>query len=298
MSDGAYITGAADPAHVGARVVAIGKEPMDLVMARLRPYVNADNDSAMADLLPWMANFSELLVAAGVITDVTKPDFMLRLRDGEVVTVQPQPLTMEELGSIEILDRAEGIEPPTSAARRNEPIWWEVDPEHRAFVLAYNQPGTPTTDAVNALKAALDAGDVDRVVVDLRYARGGGYHPSLPLVEALAAEPRINKPGRLAVITGRESISATTALASSFQQDTQATFVGEPTPARPNTLLDETTFTLPHSGLIVHIPTTLVEIAAPDDDRDAIYPEVAVPLLSSEYFSGRDRALEVAMTLP
>lgn len=298
MADGAYVTAAEDPTHVGARIIAIGNEPMDFALARLRPYMNSDNESSAVSMLSWMSQVPELLQAAGVIHDPANPDIMLRLRDGTVVTEQLRPMPFEECGSVDLVRTAGDVEMPTSASRRGEPIWWEVDPAHGAFILAYNQPGTPTTEAIGALTGALDASEVDRVVVDLRYAPGGGYHPSLPLVAALAAETRINEPGRLAVITGRESFSATVALASAFEQQTQATFVGEPAAGRPNTFLDETTFGLPNSGLVVHVPTTQTDTAGPDDHRDAIYPDVAVPLLSSDYFSGRDRALEVALTIP
>jgi hypothetical protein len=298
MGDGLYVTAASDPAHLGARILSIGDEPTDLALARLRPYMNADNESAMISMLSWMAQVPELLQAAGVITDVTRPDIVLRLRDGSVVTTEPQPMTVDEAGGVERVRTVPGVELPMAASRRDEAIWWTVDTDHHAFILGYDHPGEPTTAAVADLMAALDSGAVDRVVVDLRYAPGGGYHPSLPLVQALAAEPRINRQGHLAIITGRDSISATTALASAFEQRTEATFVGEPTPARPNTNLDEITFTLPNSGLTMHIPTTLEVIAGPDDLRDAIYPDIAVPLLSTDWFTGRDRALEVAMTLP
>jgi len=298
MADGVYLTAASDPAHLGARILSIGDEPADLALAHLRQYMNADNESATISLLSWMSQVPELLQAAGVITDITTPDIVLRLRDGSVVTTQPAPLTFDEAGGVERVRTAPGTELPMAASRRDEPIWWSVDADHHAFILGYNRPGESTSAALTDLTAALDAGEVDRVVVDLRYAPGGGYHPSLPLVQALAAEPRVNQPGRLAVITGRDSISATTALASAFEQQSEATFVGEPTPARPNTNLDEITFTLPNSGLVVHIPTTLEMIAGPDDLRDAIHPDVAAPLLSTDFFAGRDRALEAAMTLP
>jgi hypothetical protein len=298
MADGVYVTAAEDPAHVGARIIAIGDEPMDFALARLRPYMNSDNESGAISMLSWMSQVAQLLQAAGVITDITEPDIVLRLRDGTVKTVQLAPTPVEACGAIELARTAPDVTMPRTAARRDEPVWWEVDPDHRAFILAYNAPGSPTTEAIGVLKSALDAGEVDRVIVDLRYAPGGAYTDSLPLVEALAAEPRVNKPGRLAVITGRESFSATVALASAFEQQTQATIVGEPAAGRPNTFVDEITFTLPNSGLTVHVPTVELAITGPDDHLDAIYPDVAVPLVSSDHFAGHDRALEVAMALP
>jgi C-terminal processing protease CtpA/Prc len=298
MADGVYVTAAEDPAHLGARILAIGDEPMDFALALLSPYMNSDNDSSRIWQLSWMSQVAQLLQAVGVITDITKPDIVLRQRDGSIVTVQLRPMRYGECGAIDLARTAPDVEIPMSASRRGEAVWWEVDPDNRAFVLAYNKPGAVTTSAIDDLKAALDAGEVDRVVVDLRYAPGGAYSPAVALVDALSAEARIDQPGRLAVVVGRESFSATNALISAFERRTQATFVGEPTPGRPNPFMNETTFVLPNSGLVVHIATGLALLADPDDHRDAIYPDIAVPLMSSDYFSGCDRALDVAMTLP
>lgn len=298
MADGVYVTAAEDPAHLGARILAIGDEPMDLALARVRPYMNSDNESSMIWQLSWMSQVAQLLQAAGVVSEITKPDVVLRQRDGSIVTVQLRPMPYGECAAIDLVRTVPDVEIPMAASRRGEPVWWEVDPDHGAFVLAYNQPGTSTIAALEDLESALDAGEVDRVVVDLRYAPGGSYSPAVALVDALSAEPRIDQPGRLAVVVGRESFSATNALISAFERRTRATFVGEPTPGRPNPFMNEITFALPSSGLVVHIPTGRAFLDDPDDHRDAIYPDVSVPLVSSDYFSGRDRALDVAMTLP
>ena len=44
------------------------------------------------------------------------------------------------------------------------------------------------------MKAALDAKKADRVVLDLRYLRGGNGSIAFPLVEGLAAEPGSTRP--------------------------------------------------------------------------------------------------------
>lgn len=295
FEDGVFVTEATAPELVGAQVLAIGNMPIDLALAAVRPLVNADNESAFKDMVPWIALVPEFLEATGVISDVDHPGFVLRRPDGVVTTTDLPILNIDEWSAQTWTKGGFDDSLPDAVARRDEPVWWRVDAPSHTMLVAYNGAGVDVTAALAAFHEAMDAGKVDRLVLDMRYARGGGYHPSLSLVDALASEPRIDRPDRLTVIIGREDVSATTALASRLEQDTHATFVGEPTPARPNTLLDETTFGLPISGITVHIPTTLLEIAGPADTRDAVRPDIPVDLLASDYFAGRDAALEVAL---
>jgi C-terminal processing protease CtpA/Prc len=98
------------------------------------------------------------------------------------------------------------------------------------------------------------------------------------------------------VLISRENASAANALAAALKQTTAATFVGEPTPARPETPGDETTITLPNSGIIVHIPTTLLFPQGAGDPGDtAVKPDVAVDLTATDFFADKDRAIEIAL---
>lgn len=92
-------------------------------------------------MLSWMSQVPELLQAAGVITDITTPHIVLRLRDGSVVTTEPQPMTFDEYGSVERVRVAPGAELPMAASRRDEPVWWEVDTGHHAFILDLQPSG-------------------------------------------------------------------------------------------------------------------------------------------------------------
>jgi C-terminal processing protease CtpA/Prc len=168
----------------------------------------------------------------------------------------------------------------------------------KAFYIAYNATGADATSAIAEMRAALDAKSVDRVVLDLRYARGGNASKAAALRLALVDDKRINRPGGLMILIGREGTSATTALASMLEQQTKAVFVGEATPGRPNTLLGSNPITLANSGIVVYITGTLNPIAGPDDTRDAIRPKVKVALTAADFFAGRDPALEAALKVP
>ena len=138
------------------------------------------------------------------------------------------------------------------------------------------------------LSDALDAGTVDRVVVDMRYLRGGDGSVLLGLVADLAGEAQINTPAGLTVIIGRENESAATMIATEFDLTTEATFVGEMTPARADNFgCPCVDIPLPASGYIFSVPLSR---AGNGDERMAIEPDIPVALTSTDFFAGRDPA--------
>jgi hypothetical protein len=303
FSDGVFVLNAFDRGLVGARLLRIGDTPVANVLTAITPLVNADNESALRDWLPFDSVVPEYLHAKGIVADTAHPRFEFRRTDGSTVTVDPPSLTTDEFGTQILLGEDFCFDPgppfhvPTAVTRRGEQIYFELDAAHKAFVIHYNysQNGIDTTEAVAAMRTAFDDGTATRVVLDVRYARGGAYDPSQSFRSVLQADKRINRPGGLYVVVSRESYSATTALVSWLDQHTAATFVGEPTPARANPLGTETVFTLPNSKLPVHFPTDIAKIAGPADTRNAVRPDIPVESTAAEFFSGADPALQAAL---
>ncbi len=302
FADGIYALNAYDRALVGARLLRVGDTPVDEVLKAITPLVNADNESALRDWLPFYSVVAEYLHAKGIVKDPASPRFEFQKTDGSTVTVDPPILTADDFAEQILLGEDFSFDPgppfrvPTAVTRRLEEIYFELDAAHEAFVIHYNysQNGIDTTAAVAAMRKALDDGTAKSVVLDVRYARGGAYDPSESFRSVLRDDTRINRPGGLYVVVGRESYSATTALVSWLEQNTAATFVGEPTPARANPLGNEAVFTLPNSMLPVHFPTSFL-IAGSTDTRDAVRPDIPVESTAGEFFSGTDPALEAAL---
>jgi C-terminal processing protease CtpA/Prc len=128
-------------------------------------------------------------------------------------------------------------------------------------------------------------------VFDMRYLQGGSG--DIAIVETIRDDKRVNRPGGLTVLIGRENFSAATSVAEFFDRETSAVFVGEPTPARAdNFRCDCHDFTLPHSGFQLSVPTWYDRF---NDDRPEITPDVPMALSSADFFAGRDPVLEAAL---
>ena len=292
--EGWFVVRAKDESLVGSRLVAIGDTPMDDVEAMLRPLGPADNDTGKLLVMEGLLGTVEILHGLGIVDDPATPGFVLERPDGTPVTADPAP---------ELPDDGFGLGPNGSltgdeneaVARRDEATWTRIDEPTKTFVLSYNDyTDTELQPALDAMDAALDDGSAERVVIDMRYVQGGNGSLSDPLVEAVKADERINRPGGLSVLIGRENFSAGTVLAGRLDRETEAVVIGEPTPARADGFLCPCQdITLVSTPYIVEIPT---DFLANGDTRDAVMPEIPLDLTAADFFAGKDPALELALS--
>ena len=147
--------------------------------------------------------------ALGVVDDPAKPAFVFERPDATRVTVDltatDEASWAEELGIVgDLVGTA-----PEAVARRTEAAWTRLDKATKTFLLSYNDyEAVLLPKAIAAMEAALDDGSATRV--DMRYLRGGNGSLAQPLIDALAGDARINRPGGLTVLIGRENVSAGT----------------------------------------------------------------------------------------
>jgi hypothetical protein len=294
FADGWWTIRATDPSLVGTRLVSIGGTPIEEIEAALRPLVPADNESGELDGLEGLLSFFEYLHGLGFVDDMAHPRYELASPDGTTIEVDPTTTDLrtweEGLGIVgDLMGEA-----PEAVARRTEPVWWRLDEATKTFLLSYNDyEGGDLQGALDAMIAALHDDSADRVVVDLRYLRGGNGSLAQPLITALSSDPKVNEPGRLIVLIGRENVSAGTVVAAQLDRLTQARFVGEMTPARADNFLCECfEIHLPNSGYVAGVPTYTFGTG---DPREAIAPDVPMALSAEDFFAGRDPVLDAVM---
>jgi C-terminal processing protease CtpA/Prc len=141
-----------------------------------------------------------------------------------------------------------------------------------------------------------EAGDVERVVLDLRLNGGGDNTTFGPLIQAIQESPDLNRRGKLYALISRHTFSAAGNFITVLQRDTEAILVGQPTGGAPNQYGDARMLTLPHvPWLRVSIATRYHVFGIDGDERVTHEPELMVPLTAADYFSRSDRVLETAL---
>ena len=290
FADGWFIVRARAEHLVGDRLVSIGGTPIDDVERILEPLIPHDNGNGLLEGLVWVIESVEFLNGAGIVADPAHPAFELEKPDGTRLTVDPPVLDEATFpGELFPTGWLQGAA-PEAVARRGERIWTRLDEANRVFLISVNDYGDMAA-AGAAMTAALDAGQADRVVLDMRYLQGG--NGDIAIVETLRDDPRVNRPGGLIALIGRENVSAGTQVVAFLEAETEALLVGESTPARADNFRCQCMdVTLEHSGFVISVPTYWGRTG---DDRPEIAPDIPLALSSTDFFAGRDPVLDAAL---
>lgn len=278
---------AASPAHdhlVGREVTGIGGVPASSAAERVSPLVPADNGASRRGRLP------QYLVTPAVLEGVGL-EASLEL-DGE--PVRPGTIAADEYAE------RFGIFYPLVCPPlpRTDPSLWSLEERGGAVIVRFARvvfrDDDRTVEQLAAeLRATVARTDPDRVVLDLRDNPGGELPAGRPLVVALR-EVVADRPGALRILVNRCTFSAAALMASELATTTDALIVGEPMGGSPGIWADARPYTLPGSGIVVHVASRWYEPVDPTLPA-TVAPDVSVATLWSDRAAGRDRALEAAL---
>jgi hypothetical protein len=110
-----------------------------------------------------------------------------------------------------------------------------------------------------------------------------------------ARASKVNHPGGLYVVIGRQTFSAAQNFVNRMENSTQSLFVGEPTGESPNQSGEPEFYHLPRTMLPVLISTKRWQDSAPDDHRIWTMPDIPARLTFDDFVNGRDPAVEAAL---
>jgi hypothetical protein len=297
FDDGVYVTDALQPyrALTGNRLVSLNGRPIDDVLAAIEPLVPRDGPATVRGFRPTFLLRTSVLTGLGLIDEA--PVAISTSRDGdELVETQLLPVPFREW-----LAWQEGFGIPDLPARDDtlflsDPgptFWTEFLPESGIQYIRYEQVVAIDGVALDAAFDAATAPSVNAVVLDLRQNTGGDNHRYVGLLQRLR-DPAIDRPGRLFVITDRLTFSAASNLSTEIEQSTGAIFAGEAMGGGLNFWNDVQQIQLANFvvPMQVGVSTRYWQKSTADDPRLTIDPDISVPVVSSDYFAGRDPVIE------
>lgn len=300
FADGFFITRAAPELRrlLGARVVRLGKLPIDDAVAAVAPTVQHDNAMQLRDLVATWLVVPEILQARGVIADAAHVPLEVELPDGSRHTVTVEPVAPGH--RVEWRDARLGAVPLSQQqpARRH---WFTQLAGTSTVYARYAEVLDDSTESI--ARFATDLGryvrdhGIDRLVLDIRDNPGGNGTLNRPLIREIIRAESLWRPGGLAVLIDRGTFSAAVMLAVLLEAETPAILVGEPTGGAPNGYGDSRRVRLPNTGLTIRASTLYWQLSDPRDTRDAVTPHVAVTPRFADYQAGRDVVLDTALAL-
>jgi tetratricopeptide (TPR) repeat protein len=307
FTDGLFIIGASGSRSdlVGAKIEKIGQLDAVEAVKRLRPYCSVDNDMGYLDGVPRRLMQPAALQEIGATT-TEDVDFTLTFPNGSTRTVRvaPEPVSKElsrrshRPGYVYANEKSK--EPtPLYLRELEKPLTLENLEEDKTVYFGFHavaeNKGQTFGEFIDLLMKRLEEKSAEYLIIDMRLNGGGNTGLVRPLIDALIKNDRINRPGHLFVIIGRETFSAAQNTVNLLESNTHATFVGEPTGSRPNFVGESTYFILPYSKLRVYCSSRYWQHVTSTDRRNWVSPQIAAELSSRDFIENRDPCLTAVL---
>ncbi len=301
FSDGLFIVDALPPYEplIGGRIGSIAGRPISEVLAAIEPIVPRDNPATVTLVTPRYLLIPEVLHGLGLLDAAGPVELDLVDGTGSQATVSVEPVSMADYNA---WAGPYGLHLPSRAgtlalSRADERLWSTVLDDSDALYVQYNRVELPTLDGIKTVKAAMARPDVQRVVLDLRQNYGGELDADRPLRDVLIQYGQAH-PGRLFVLTGRNTFSAASLMVNALVDGSGARVVGEPMAGATAFWGDDRTVALPYSKLAVLVADSTYNDPSTATDPLILEPSIAAPMASTDYFADRDPALEAALGAP
>lgn len=308
FTDGVFITAAA-PAHAelaGAQVLKVGVHSVEDALRMLDPVISRDNAMGIKAAGPARLVFPALLNGLGMVPESDKLPLTIRDAKGQerAVTVPTTPVDLNTVSNKPKEDwvtarKDAKLTAPLYLKNRTAAYWFEYLPDQKTVYCQYNavrnEPNESLEKFAGRLFKFIDDNDVTRLVLDVRWNGGGNSFLNRPMVHGMLRCDKINQPGKLFVIIGRDTFSAAQNFTTDVEMHTHAIFVGEPSGASPNFIGESVRFNLPYSKMTGTISDLHWVRSWPMDYRTWIAPRLYAPPSFAFYKENRDPALEAIL---
>lgn len=278
---------------IGGRIDAINGHPTAEVLAALDPLIPRDNAQTVRLLTPRYLLIPEILRGLGLVGEgpVT---FQVARDDAAPADTEVDAIPMAEYNA---WAGPYGLHLPIDPdvmylSNIDEDLWWRRLAIDRILYVQYNRVDRLPTAEIQQLGDAMRAPDVERIVLDIRHNFGGEV-AVLDSITAILEDPVVNVPGKLFLLTGRNTLSAGSMLTVRVMDRTEALVVGESGSGCATFYGDVTDVPLPHSGLAFTVAGMLEVGVAPVDPRQTLSPDVEAVLTYEDWVEGRDPVLSL-----
>jgi hypothetical protein len=291
---------AAEKSHadlVGARVVGIGNRDVAEALKLAKEIASRDNAITESARAPWLLSIPFILRGLGIISGDRSVSLEIEDVSGKTRRVELDQLT-KPAPPADWVREVPGCQQPVPLSLRqwNARFLTEPLPQER---MVYCPPpaigdGTQVTmkQFCQQLFETVAQSEIEGLILDHRYNGGGDTFTIPPLIEGLIRSEKLQQPGRLFLIIGRETYSAALNTTTEIERRTNAILVGEPTCCPPNFIGESVKIMLPYSHWSLSVSDLWWQHSGPMDYRISTPPQLYAPPTVAAFRSHRDPALE------
>ena len=311
FANGYFVTAAPtnQPSLNRAKLIAVGTTPTDQVLTALQLVISHENQSYFQSLAAQFLVNVGVMRGLGFVPESGPPIYSFQLDSGEQVSVD---LSTAGPSQAMALASPAGFLPPLESSSGNySSVYWVESKTVYVRIAAFNA-ADGGQQLANQTSALLDQNPVDNLIFDLRNDSGGDLTIVFPLLAGitqrlLALES--NARFQIFALVNGGSYSSASVLAEILKAGLPVflapfaagvgfiptTVVGEPTGGPPQSHGNPQTFALPASGMLVQYSTAYSPPFPGIPNLDAIYPDISLPVPSTDYFARHDPILAAVL---
>ncbi|REK19564.1 MAG: hypothetical protein DWQ37_00400 [Planctomycetota bacterium] len=281
---------------VGARILRINNCAAEVALARAESILPRENPMMPLWLSPSVLQSITMLRGLGIAPAEGAVGLQIEDASGQQRTVQlVAPDKPPWRGNLTYAVAGRDDSPPEYLRHLDKTMWHEVLPDGKTMYCQLNGIGHGTKTFqkyFEALFEEIEKGEIERLVLDMRFNGGGNTFLNPPLIEGLIRSEKFREPGNLFVITGRSTFSAAINTVGELERRTTAILVGEPPSSPPNFVGESVGVPLPCTGWEISISDLSWQTSFPMDYRVWISPTIYAPPTAETFRAHRDPALE------
>jgi hypothetical protein len=280
---------AADRGLLGAEIMDVGNHPIAQVLSRISGVIDYQEPGFLHDQeAGYLTEYPPLLYWLGLTPSPDWATFTVRTVNGVRSVVRIPAVTHVTA------DALAGVPEPLYLRDQDKPYWLRILGSQHAVYLKYNQ--CLDDDGFQQLAAhaiaVLRAQPSYRLIVDLRDHSGGDTAPFASLLDGLMADPALHRRDRIFGLVNQRTDSSATLDANSLSRVQNAVLIGQ----QPGDAIDEygneSSFTLPDSGITVIYTTKVVN----DPHNRLAAPGIVVSPTLQQTLTGADPVLATALS--
>ncbi|HWR38678.1 MAG TPA: hypothetical protein VN611_04190 [Patescibacteria group bacterium] len=279
------------------KLVKINGMPMERVVERLTGIISHENQSFLRSQLPDYLICADILFGLAIANRVDHVKLTVENHDKEQRELVIPTIKYAD-GQEDALHEKICLPAETPLYRKNKKqyFWSAFDPVKKLLYVNYNKCKDMADITVHEfsdqlIKDITGNFDIQKIVIDLRNNGGGNSELFQDYLQWLSNFDRLNCPGRIFVIVGRDTFSSALLNAYYLKFNTQALFLGEPTGGKPNCYGEVKYFSLHNSGLYIRYSTKYYELVD-DNDLPSLMPDVICNVTFNDYLENIDPCME------
>lgn len=303
FSDGLYIFAAEESYKhlVGSKILKVNGLETEKAYAKLKPYVSASQEYGAWLFSPDYFRNMNLLYGIGIAGSKDKLALEVQTPDGKKIKSEVKSIPAADGNNMKIIRYEELDDQPLPLYRRSREknYWFEYLPEQKVLYVQYRAVANMQEENVENFAKRLfqfvNENEISKFVLDLRNNGGGNNYLNLPLLVGIQQNEKINQPGKLFTIIGKNTFSAAICFASDLEMKTNTILVGEPVGDYPNHPGDANNYVLPNSKFSARLSALFWLNTFDDDKRVYIQPDLPIRISFKDYAQKKDPVLEAIL---